>query len=620
MSTIENTIIAREVTLKKLLKDQKYNIDYYQREYIWGKEQITTLIDDLMEEFNRNYDDAHQRNNVQTYNYYYMGAVIFIKRDEDETAIIDGQQRLTSFTLLLIYLQHSLPDGEKVSIHDYISSTQYGEKLFNLNIPSRTNCLEELLKNGDYTVRNDDDDSIQNMMDRYKDIVESESLPKEGDRKLPFFLDWLTNKVIFVDISSFKDDNAYMIFETMNDRGRGLTSVEMLKGYMIANVKKDERKHYDDKWKKTIKDLVTLGAGQDGEFFKSWLRGKHAETQRDQQKGSENQDFEKIGTRFHVWVRDNTGKMNTNVPNSFRELLENTIPFYANIFHDLTERLRGTKDNSRYYLHHLKPGRICFADSLLYPLFMAPIALGDNSEIIEKKIELVAKYAEMMCVFKKLNRRSIAHNQNKFPIYKLILKIRDTTVEELAEILKNDLMNKGNKYNLDAMENFQMHGQNKAFTRFLLQRITHHIEEQSEYPTSLSEYVTSSKKNPYEIEHLWADNYDNHKDEFENENEFSDFRNRLGALLLLPKSRNSSYNAKPYNEKLKHFTKENLLALSLHPDAYKHNSGFMRYIEEAGLKFRHHPEFKKQDVLERQKLYRNIGEEIWGIHTLDKNL
>ena len=61
-----------------------------------------------------------------------------------------------------------------------------------------------------------------------------------------------------------------------------------------------------------------------------------------------------------------------------------------------------------------------------------------------------------------------------------------------------------------------------------------------------------------------------------------------------------------------HYDSQNLLARSLHENAYDHNPGFRRFIEESGLPFRPHSEFRKADLDARQELYRQLAEHIWS--------
>jgi hypothetical protein len=103
-----------------------------------------------------------------------------------------------------------------------------------------------------------------------------------------------------------------------------------------------------------------------------------------------------------------------------------------------------------------------------------------------------------------------------------------------------------------------------------------------------------------------------HTDEFAHPSEFQEYRNRIGGLLLLPKSFNASYGDLSYAEKRDHYLGQNLLARSLNERAYEHNPGFKRFIEASGLKFRAHPEFKKADLDARQVLYQRLAEQIWS--------
>ena len=80
----------------------------------------------------------------------------------------------------------------------------------------------------------DESQSVQNIYYRYKDIEElfpETSIGKDNE-KLPYFVDWFIENVDMVEIKAYSDDDAYTIFETMNDRGLSLTSTEMLKGYL----------------------------------------------------------------------------------------------------------------------------------------------------------------------------------------------------------------------------------------------------------------------------------------------------------------------------------------------------------------------------------------------------
>lgn len=109
-----------------------------------------------------------------------------------------------------------------------------------------------------------------------------------------------------------------------------------------------------------------------------------------------------------------------------------------------------------------------------------------------------------------------------------------------------------------------------------------------------------------------------HTNEFANPSEFQEYRNRIGGLVLLPKSFNASYGDLPYAEKCEHYVGQNLLARSLHERAYDHNPGFRRFIEESALPFRAHAAFRKADLDTRQLLYQRLAERIWSPERLEE--
>ena len=113
------------------------------------------------------------------------------------------------------------------------------------------------------------------------------------------------------------------------------------------------------------------------------------------------------------------------------------------------------------------------------------------------------------------------------------------------------------------------------------------------------------------MEHIWADHPERHSDEFGHDVDFARQRNRIGDLLLLPKSFNASYNDDPYKKKLPHYFKQNLLAASLHPMSYEKNPGFVGFIKSSGLPFKPYETFNASDIIERGHLYRQIAKMVW---------
>jgi len=226
-------IDARGRTVRELLAGRKYSIDYYQREYKWQQKQVRELLDDLAAKFLESHEEGNERSAVANYAHYFLGSTIISDKDGNKF-IIDGQQRLTTLTLLLIFLQHQLEDVEqKGQIADLIFSQKYGERSFNLDIAERTACMEALYKGKEFSdATAEAQESVANILARYSDIEELFPEELQGPA-LPYFVDWLVENVQLVEITAYSDEDAYTIFETMNDRGLSLTPADMLKGTFL---------------------------------------------------------------------------------------------------------------------------------------------------------------------------------------------------------------------------------------------------------------------------------------------------------------------------------------------------------------------------------------------------
>ena len=597
-------------TVRELLGGRKYSIDYYQREYKWQTKQVTELIDDLTDKFLQSYEKGHERSAVADYGHYFLGSVI-ISDKEGQKFIIDGQQRLTTLTLLLIFLQHQLKDPEqKGQIADLIFSQRYGKRSFNLDIPERTSCMEALYINQPFD-ENDQDESVGNILARYSDI--EERFPEElRGGALPYFVDWLIENVHFVEITAYSDEDAYKIFETMNDRGLSLTPVDMLKGYLLTNISDADRRNAASRvWKDRVTELKEIGRDEDADGIKSWLRSQHAESIRERKRGATPQDFDRIGTEFHRWVRDNEETLSLKGSQDFARLIERDFAFYTRWYERLrraaeilTPNLEAVYFNAQYNF------------TLQFPVLLAPLQQNDPEQMLLKKIRVTSSYIDILIHRRIWNFRSIDYSTMQYAMFVVMRDIRGRSLDELYQMLRQRLNAEAETF--VSNDRFRLHGMNGKHIHRLLARMTDYVETRSGLPSRYTEYIRRGGNKGYEIEHIWADHPERHVDEFPHPSDFEEYRNRIGGLLLLPKSFNQSYSDLPYNDKREHYVGQNLLARSLHEKAYDHNPGFIRFIERSNLPFRPHAEFKKADLDARQELYRQLAEQIWNPERLEQ--
>jgi uncharacterized protein with ParB-like and HNH nuclease domain len=362
------------------------------------------------------YDAGHERQAVASYGPYFLGSIVLNEKN-GHTFIIDGQQRLTTLTLLLIYLRRSQPG--RTDFDNLIFSELFGKQSFNLDVPERLGVMQALLHEEEFDPEASDDRSVANIWQRFVDIVDlfPETL---GGEKLPFFTDWLLNRVILVEIVAHSDDDAYTIFETMNDRGLSLTATEMLKGYLLANIADDAlRTVANERWRARVNNLVDFAKEDELDFFKAWLRATKAETIRERKTGSTNQDFDKIGIGFHKWVRENSKAIGLERSADFGRFVERDFEAYSR--HYLTARrasVSPTTGLESVYFNALANF------TLQYPLMLAPVSPDDDGPTAREKMGRVAAFIEILIARRVFANRTLGYSAIVYTMFNLMKELR----------------------------------------------------------------------------------------------------------------------------------------------------------------------------------------------------
>ena len=605
-----NKITAHAGNIRNLLNN-KYTVQYYQREYNWETKQIEELIEDLTNEFNEFYKDGDRQIDVRNYGDYFLGPIILT----NDNAIIDGQQRLSSLTLLLIYLnnlqkqQTSLP---KVNIDNLIYSEMYGQKTFCINVTEREVCLASLFETGDYDITNEQSESVINLYNRYKDIERIFPDELKGS-PLPVFIEWLIDNVSLVEIRTDSEQDAHKVFVTMNDRGLRLTPTEMLKGYLLSEMDDNTiRNKANDLWKNKVIQLKEIEKDGDADFIKNWLRAQYAETIREGKKEAENKDFDIIGTTFHKWVRENKSTVGLNSSVNFENFVLKNFNMYADIYVRLKEYSRKFNKDYEHVFYNADRGF-----TLQYQIILSAIKSDDTQDVINKKIKMVSCFIDQFISIRIFNFKTVDYSSIKYTVFNITKMIRNKDIQELAALLKDYISDMG--YTLDGIDGLYLNQFTRRYMLHILSRMTYYLEEQSGINSNFADYVNREQKNPYDIEHIWADDYTqgNHQVDFSTEEEFKDFRNRFGGLLILPKDKNRSLQDMEYSKKVIKYDSENLLARTLNQNCYQNNPLFLRFMNNTQLPFKPYVLFNKVEFIERQSLYKEICKKIWDVNKID---
>lgn len=610
--------------VQQLLQSQSFSIDEYQREYKWEKENIDELLSDLQAKFYSHYKPGDETTRVSGYGEYFLGSIIVSKRN-GKNYLIDGQQRVTSLTLLLICLYRAAKEkGLPViqTVAPLIFSDNLGQPKFNLDIPERLPAIKALFEGQTFNP-DGKDESIQTMCARYRDIEDNDLLAELGDA-LPHFMYWLMTRVGLIEIATDNDSYAYAIFETMNDRGKPLSPVDMLKAYLLAPIEDAQaRQQANQTWKQQVLDLISWGGThepeRDANCIKAWLRAQYADTIRERRAGSIDRDWELIGSVFHRWVRDHSERLELGKAQANQKLMCESFPFFAKAY-------RRVLAASKHYTAGLEAVYYNAHNDFTWQstVLLAPLIETDDDETERRKLAVTASYLDIWLMRRVVNYIRVGYSSVSYAMWLLCREIRRKPLPELASILSLKLANDDVTFagspakGRTGIEGLGLNQFSRRYIYHLLARLTAATEAGSGRTDCFDKLADRSAKNPFDIEHIWADDFAAVRALFAGEQEFQEWRNHAASLLLLPADVNRSLQDKPFAQKRPHYAKQNFYAASLDASAYAHQPQFKRFFEAHGLPFQPCDDFTKNEQLARRELMAALAEIVWSPKRLEE--
>ncbi|GAA9593916.1 DUF262 and DUF1524 domain-containing protein [Helicobacter pylori] len=256
---------AKATTLLNFIKENQKNqlvIPIYQRLYSWEKEQCKELWDDIIKIGGNDKMDRH-----------FIGSILYVldrtTHSSNTLLIIDGQQRLTTITLLLIALRDYLSDEVKrkdIENHYLINSDKNGDEKFRL-------ILSE-----------SDKDTLLSLIDRNKRKPSEPSLKIVENFKL--FEEWIrknTNQlgtifkglekltIVWIALEKEKND-PQLIFESMNSKGIELTQTDLIRNYIIMETEVKKQEGFYNKYWRAMEEDFKQNKKQDKKLFDRFVR------------------------------------------------------------------------------------------------------------------------------------------------------------------------------------------------------------------------------------------------------------------------------------------------------------------------------------------------------------
>ena len=259
------TIHAVEKPIKDIFhRDFAFSIPAYQRPYSWGTEQASTLLDDLLTASASFVPGAKTR----TINPYFLGSIVVIKQDNSADAeVIDGQQRLTTLSLLLSALRVNFADAKRQDTFSKLLLEE-GDTL----VGTRDRC-RVVLRDRDHgfyetnVLRHQKLDHFGGLLegkltDPQRRLAENtrtlvERVRKASDAQREALAAFLLQHTYLVVVSTPTLESAFRIFSVLNDRGLDLTVADILKADVIGKIPELEHPAYVEKWEEAEEELGT---------------------------------------------------------------------------------------------------------------------------------------------------------------------------------------------------------------------------------------------------------------------------------------------------------------------------------------------------------------------------
>ena len=284
------TIKAAELSLVGIFNDNyRFEIPDYQRPYSWTTEQTGELLDDILYTVGKSSD-------VSDVSPYFLGSIVIIKNDgSPEADVVDGQQRLTTLTILFCVLRELSADSHlRITRDRYVRETSDPDagiegnfrlsvrwrdrKFFQGNIQEKGNLFDFFKQSHE-----DSPDSQKRMFENANYLwKELSKLDEERRNTLARFL---VQRCYLVVVSTTDQDSAYRIFSVLNDRGLDLSPTDILKAQIIGGMDASAQTDYTETWEDIEDEL-----GRDD--FRSLFAHIRMIYMKDKARGALNKEFQ----------------------------------------------------------------------------------------------------------------------------------------------------------------------------------------------------------------------------------------------------------------------------------------------------------------------------------------
>ena len=603
-SEVLDTLNADPVDLESCFSNH-YIVPDYQRDYVWTEKEVGQLLVDLKE--------AYQNNKKP----YFMGMMVVYKGESGDLEIIDGQQRITTFFMILRAIEKRASDAQ-YQPEDYANysnllrstvtddETGLSKKVLGLKLQFQEadQCLTNIIEN-----KIPDEDTIstlsptnKNLYENYKFIMESFDKEYANTKDLMPFGAFLLHKVILVQMVAKDISGALKIFETLNQRGSGLNPLDLLKNMIFMQVPRDQFPDLNAKWKEIIDKLNTMNEPP-LRFLRYFLTSTYSVVNK-----AENINGILPEDKIYDWImaHDDQCQYKAN-PFGFVQLMKTRLDKYDRYYNPQAS------DVGYNYLMNIKR---LGGTTYRYHLLLLLAASNMNDDLLLK----FSKLLESIVYYYVINK--IDANQFEPLVAEWCPIIRRIDSETKLKSFVDDYVTKTlDSWKKNNHDNFMILGLNtlqKYRIRYILSRVTTFIDKQWEKADDDADVsVFHAPGNKIEIEHILPDTIDETRyGEYDliDEEEYDKYKNLLGNLTLLEKTINSSIHNNKYEDKILPYQSSKFV-ITKYVGEYDCPTS-MEAQKRVKKWLRSYKEWNKANIDDRQQMLYEICEFIWSIENI----
>ena len=610
MARIEN----HKYSIDEAFRECFYIVPDYQREYVWTDKEVNRLLEDISEQAD-----------AGTTREYFIGTILVSPTaQKNHYEVIDGQQRLTTFFLLLCVLKHLFRDEpQRQSISGLISANYVdgdGEARYNLKLDLRYENASEVMaklveldaepdavRTGIQTAGIASFGSLENLVNAYNTLYRHLRNNFDDISKLKKYWGYLANDVVFIQIST-DVSSALKIFETINERGVGLNSMDLLKNLLFSQVKTAQFTQLKDEWKKITKPLEKSDE-KPLRFLRYFLMANYViRNERGDSVVREDEIYDWFVTKGNAALCDYENK-----PFVFVRKVICNVEYYLAFANGMGND--GKPSLAMDSLKRLAGGAFSLHFVLLLAAASFPKVLFDH---FVAQLESFLFYY----IFTKTPTKDLERSFSQWADELRAISVETDSKKQRAQlnVFVDDRFSKnmaGKSLELaDALKRFSLNSMQQYRTRYLLARLTQYVE------MAFNGLKVSGWLEPFtnlEIEHILPNKPDaDLREIWATENAgllYDDYKNRLGNLTLLEKPINIVAGNNFYAiKKLEYAKSGNYLTRSLIKlIAVGQNTS----ISRINAKLEPFPTWTATAIEKRHAMLINLAQDVWKTTSIE---